>query len=208
MTHCLRFWQALGLLGLWLLAAGPARAQTPDSTNVLTPDSTVVDNAGSFTPPPAGLPSPEFETYNVAGSGVRYTGALTGLLTTGTVERLYLSTSHTGNLATKRHWLFPAAFNYTYGRQNGGLRERELLLLTTPAYRRGKWKYYLLAELETSNLRAIANRVVAGGGLGYQLYQRHHQQRAGPEHLPARRAHRLRHRARAGTAACCAAAPA
>ena len=101
---------------------------------------------------------------------MRYTAAITGLLSTGTVERLYFSTSHTGNLATG-HWLFPAAFNYSYGRQNGSLREQELLLLTTPAYRLGRWKFYLLAELETSNLRAIDQRLVAGGGVGYKLYQ-------------------------------------
>ena len=156
-------------LVLALLGASPAaRAQTPDSTSVAPADSTVADKAGSFTPPPAGLPSPEFETYNVAG-GVRYTAALTGLLTTGTVERVYFSTSHTGNFTTG-HWQFPAALSYSYGRQSRALRERELLLLTTPDYRLGRWKFYALAELETSNLRAIDRRVVAGGGVGYQLY--------------------------------------
>ena len=159
------------LLGLLLLlsAAGAARAQAPDSTRVAPTDSTVTDKAGGFTPPPAGLPSAEFETYNVNGNGVRYTAALTGLLSTGTVERLYFSTSHTGNY-TIGHWQFPAALNYSYGRQAGAVRERELLLLTTPDYRLGRWKYYALAEFETSNLRAIDRRVVAGGGVGYQLY--------------------------------------
>lgn len=158
------------LLVLLLLAVGTARAQVPDSTDTGGgADSTVINKAGSFTPPPAGLPSPEFETYNVSGNGVRYTAALTGLLTTGTVERLYFSTSHTGNYSTG-HWQFPAALNYSYGRQDGALRERELLLLTTPDYHLGRWKFYALAELETSNLRAIDSRVVAGGGVGYQLY--------------------------------------
>ncbi|GAA4053618.1 hypothetical protein GCM10022409_45690 [Hymenobacter glaciei] len=153
-----------------VLAAGTARAQVPDSTNTGGgPDSTVIDKAGSFTPPPAGLPSPEFETYNVHGNGVRYTAALTGLLTTGTVERVYFSTSHTGNYTTG-HWQFPAALSYSYGRQGGALRERELLLLLTPAYRLGRWKFYVLGEFETSNLRAIDRRVVTGGGVGYQLY--------------------------------------
>ncbi|MDQ2773058.1 MAG: DUF481 domain-containing protein [Bacteroidota bacterium] len=160
----------LAVLGL-LLATATVHAQAPDSTSTGSgQDSTVVDNAGNFTPPPAGLPSAEFETYNVDGSGIRYTAAVTGLLSTGTVERLYFSTSHTGNLAAG-HWLFPAAFNYSYGRQNGSLREQELLLLTTPAYRLGNWKLYLLAEFETSNLRAIDQRVVAGGGVGYKLFQ-------------------------------------
>ena len=133
------------------------------------PDSAAVSGAGGFTPPPAGLPSAEFETYNVDGTGVRYTAAITGLYTTGTVERVYFNTSHTGGFAVG-HWQFPAALNYSYGRQDGTLRERELLVLTTPDYRIRKWKFYALGELETSNLRAIDRRVVAGGGVGYQLY--------------------------------------
>ena len=144
------------LLLLLLGAARVGHAQTPDSTNVMPNDSTVIDKAGGFTPPPAGLPSAEFETYNVDGNGVRYTAALTGLLTTGNF--------------TAGHWQFPAALSYSYGRQAGAVRERELLLLSTPDYRLGRWKFYALAELETSNLRAIDRRVVAGGGVGYQLY--------------------------------------
>jgi putative salt-induced outer membrane protein YdiY len=100
---------------------------------------------------------------------VRYTAALTGIYTTGTVERVYFSTSHTGGF-TVGHWQFPAAFSYSYGRQDGALRERELLLLSTPDYRIHKWKFYALGEFEASNLRAITRRVVTGGGVGYQLY--------------------------------------
>ncbi|UOQ99525.1 DUF481 domain-containing protein [Hymenobacter sp. 5317J-9] len=159
---------AAGLLLLvLLLASQAARAQT-DSTATAPADSSAV-SAGTFAPPPAGLPSAEFETYNVDGTGVRYTAALTGLYTTGTVERVYFSTSHTGGLVVG-HWQFPAALSYSYGRQDGALRERELLLLTTPDYRVGRWKLYALGEFETSNLRAIAQRVVTGGGAGYQLY--------------------------------------
>jgi len=160
-------------LWVWLaalaggLAAAPARAQT-DSTAVPT-DSTALNGVGGLTPPPSGLPSAEFETYNVDGTGLRYTAALTGLYTTGTAERVYLSTSHTANLAV-RHWLLPAAASYSYGRQGGELKERELLLLSTPGYRLGRWRGYTLAELEISNLRAIDHRVVLGGGAGYQIY--------------------------------------
>ena len=161
--------KSITLLGvLLLLAAQGARAQT-DSTATAPVDSAAVNSVGGLTPPPAGLPSAEFETYNVNSRGVRYTAALTGLYTTGTVERVYFSTSHTGGL-TRGHWQFPAALSYSYGRQDGALRERELLLLSTPDYRIGKWKFYALGEFETSNLRAITRRVVAGGGVGYQLY--------------------------------------
>jgi hypothetical protein len=168
MMQLLRFGPWAVLLVLLVLSL-QARAQTPDSTARAAPDSTAINSAGGITPPPAGLPSAEFETYNVDGTGVRYTAALTGLFSTGTVERAYFSTSHTGNLAAG-HWLFPAAASFSYGRQAGALREQELLLLTTPAYRLGKWKFYSLAEFETSNLRAIGHRQVLGGGVGYQLY--------------------------------------
>ncbi len=166
MTQRLFFRHLVGLV--FLLVGHAARAQT-DSTGTAAPDSAAVSGGGGLTPPPAGLPAAEFETYNIDGTGVRYTAALTGLLTTGTVERVYFNTSHTGNLAVG-HWQFPAAASYSYGRQSGVLKERELLLLTTPDYRLGKWKLYTLGELETSNLRAIAHRVVLGGGVGYQLY--------------------------------------
>ena len=164
----MRFRFLLSLL-IGLLASLTARGQEPDSTGTAAPDSAVVNGAGGIAPPPAGLPSAEFETYNVDGTGVRYTAALTGIYTTGTVERVYFSTSHTGGFTTG-HWQFPAAFSYSYGRQDGALRERELLLLSTPDYRLGRWKFYALGEFETSNLRAIDRRVVAGGGVGYRLY--------------------------------------
>ena len=158
------------LVGLALLGAGHAAHAQTDSTATQGPDSAAVSGGGGLTPPPAGLPSAEFEKYGMAGSGVRYTAALTGLYTTGTVERVYFTTSHTGAWAV-RHWEFPAAASYSYGRQSGQLKERELLLLVTPDYRLGKWKFYTLAEFQTSNLRAIDHRTVLGGGVGYQLYR-------------------------------------
>lgn len=100
---------------------------------------------------------------------MRDTAALPGRCTTGTMERVYFSTNHTGGFTTG-HWQFPAALSY--GQQNGAQRrERELLLpLSTPGYRIRRWKFYALGELETSNLRAIDRRVVAGSGVGYQPY--------------------------------------
>jgi hypothetical protein len=169
MTQWLRGSNGGWLIGVFLLLASyGARAQA-DSTATAKPDSAAVSGGGTLTPSPAGLPSPEFETYSVKGKGVRYTAALTGLYTSGTVERVFFSTSHTGNLAVKR-WQFPLAATFSYGRQDGGLKEREWLLLTTPDYRLGRWKFYALSELEISNLRAIAHRVVLGGGVGYQIY--------------------------------------
>lgn len=162
-------------LGRLALAAGllltrPAHAQTAaDSAATAPADSSGVGGGGGLAPPPGGLPSSEFETYNMDGTGGHYTAALTGLLSTGTVERVYFSTNHTANFSA-RHWQFPTAVGFSYGRQSGAVREREWLLLTTPDYRLGRWKFYGLTELESSNLRAIAYRLVLGGGLGYQLY--------------------------------------
>ena len=163
----------MGLLaGAGLALPGRALAQTPgDTTSTQTQaDTTAAPVVAPSVGAVGGLPSSEFETYNVSGTGVRYTAALTGIYSSGTVERIYFTTSHTANLALGRHWLLPAAFNFSYGKQDGTLRERELLGLFTPAYRQGKLKYYALAEGEQSNLRAIARRLVGGGGVGYQFY--------------------------------------
>ncbi|MGI4762416.1 MAG: DUF481 domain-containing protein [Janthinobacterium lividum] len=162
-----------GLLLASLAQPSPALAQTiPDSTAAKAPaaDTAAAPVVASSSSGASGLPSSEFETYNVSGSGVRYTAALTGIYSTGTVERIYLTTSHTGNLALGKHWLLPAAVNFSYGKQDGLLRERELLGLFTPAYQVGRLKYYALGEAGQSNLRAIARRYVVGGGVGYQFY--------------------------------------
>ncbi len=167
-----RRWRA----GLWattsLALPALALAQTaPDSVSTRpAADTTAAPVVAASTSAAGGLPSSEFETYNVSGQGIRYTAALTGIYSSGTVERIYLTASHTGNLALGKHWLLPAALNFSYGKQDGLLRERELLGLFTPAYKVGRLKYYALAEGEQSNLRAIARRWVVGGGVGYQLY--------------------------------------
>lgn len=143
-----------------LFLAFPALAQTADTTAA----PVVAASVGG------GLPSSEFETYTVNESGTRYTASLTGIYTTGTVERIYITTSHTGNFKLSRHWLLPASFSFSYGKQDGLLRERELVGLLTPTYQRGRVKYYLLGDAEQSNLRAIARRYVVGVGAGYTLY--------------------------------------
>jgi hypothetical protein len=166
-----RRWRA-GLLATTSLALPAlALAQTPDSTSThIEADTMAAPVVAPSANAAGGLPSSEFETYNVNGRGIRYTAALTGIYSSGTVERIYFTTSHTGSLALGKHWLLPGALNYSYGKQDGLLRERELLGLFTPAYKRGRLKYYALTEGEQSNLRAIARRYVVGGGVGYQFY--------------------------------------
>ena len=170
----LKFW-CPGLLALLLVAGSPAaRAQsvaksartTPKADTITTP--AVAPAAGSA----GGLPATEFGTYPVKGRGIRYTASLTGLYTTGTVERTFLSTSHTVNLSFKGgHWLAPVALNFSYGKQDRVQREREFLLLSTPTYQQGRYKFYTLGQVEYSNLRAINYRVMGGLGVGYQIYR-------------------------------------
>ena len=165
--HCpkksLLSWRLAGLallLGAW--GAGPAQAQTTSASTDSTTTATPTSAAG-------GLPSSEFETYALK-SDVRYTATVTGIISTGTVQRVYFTTSHTGNFKLSEHWLLPTALTYSYGKQNGLLNERELVGLVTPTYQRGRVKYCLLGNAEQSNLRAIARRLVTGVGAGYQLY--------------------------------------
>ena len=157
-------WRVGFTLLLGTCVAGLAQAQTTPSTadSTATPAATPTSAAG-------GLPSSEFETYTVK-TGVRYTATLTGIYSTGTVERVYFTSSQTGNFKLSQHWLVPMALTFSYGKQDGALRERELVGLVTPTYQRGRVKYYLLGDGEQSNLRAIARRFVTGAGAGYQLY--------------------------------------
>ena len=162
----------LGLLGF----SQPATAQTPAPADTTRRAAAPIDTVATPAVAPAaggaaGLPSTEFETYNASGRGVRYTASLTGLYTTGTVERTFLSTSHTANFAFRGGRLrLPVGFNFSYGRQNGLLNERETSLLLTPSYQRGRFKGYALGNAERSNLRAIDYRLVTGLGVGYRLY--------------------------------------
>ena len=162
--------KGFGLVVAVALVAGRARAQqapAADTTKAPTATTPVVAPAAGAA---GGLPSSEFETYTVKARGTRYTATLTGIYSAGTVERIYFTTSHTANFKLTKHWLLPASASFSYGKQDGLVRERELLGLLTPTYQRGRVKYYLLADAERSNLRAIVGRFVAGAGAGYTLY--------------------------------------
>ena len=146
----------------------PARdtAATPRADTTATP--AVAPAAGGAT----SAPSTDYEEYNRSGRGLRYTASLTGQYAAGTVERTLLSTTHALNLAFRGgRFRLPVGFSFSYGRQDARLRERELLLTTTPSLTRGRFKYYGQAEAGRSNLRAIDYRVLTGLGLGRTLYQ-------------------------------------
>ncbi|WP_426060205.1 DUF481 domain-containing protein [Hymenobacter sp. B1770] len=151
-------------------------AQTvPDSTarpvNAAPADTAAAPEVAPTAGAAGSVPATEFETYNASGRGLRYTAALTGLYTTGTVERVFFSTNHTANFAFRGgRWRLPVGANFSYGRQDARLKEREGLLLLTPSYQRGRFRGYALSEAGFSNLRAIERRLVHGLGAGYNLY--------------------------------------
>lgn len=170
------FLARLLLFGLFLLPA-LARAQTtPADTVSASPaaaDTTDVPAVAPAAGGAAGQPSTEFENYNLSGTGIRYTASLTGLYSSGTAERTFIATSHTANFAFGGGRLrLPTAFSYSYGRQDGLLREREILFVATPSLRLSKrLRLYALTEASRSNLRAIDRRLINGAGAGYTLYQ-------------------------------------
>ncbi|WP_159466658.1 DUF481 domain-containing protein [Dyadobacter sp. 3J3] len=59
---------------------------------------------------------------------------------------------------------------FTYGKQNGILAERDSYLdLFVDVFKKRKTYVFALGNLETSNLRGITLRVLAGGGIGYRV---------------------------------------
>lgn len=181
--HYRLLWGWLFLLGLWGLATTAYAQTTPparDSAAAPRADTTATPAVAPAAGGAASAPSTDFEEYNSSGRGIRYTASLTGQYTAGTVERTLLSTSQTANFAFRGgRFRLPVGFNFSYGRQDAVLKERELLLTTTPSLRRGRFKYYGQLEAGRSNLRAIDYRVLTGLGLGYTIYEDSLQQELG-----------------------------
>lgn len=140
-------------LSRWLLAPG-----------IWTLALTALAQAPAPTPTePAAKPATEKAT-------LRYTDQLTGTYSAGAVSRVLLNTAHTLTYARGRHFGFPLGGSLLYGKQNGLLKERELLLNLTPYYRLGRFRAYATSTYEQSNLRGIRNRTQAGAGPGWAVY--------------------------------------
>ncbi|MBT2557485.1 DUF481 domain-containing protein [Hymenobacter sp. ISL-91] len=99
-----------------------------------------------------------------------YAGQLTGAYSSGGVNRTLLSTSQDITVTRGRHVGIPLHGRFAYGKQNGLLQERELLVNTTPYYWKGRFRAYALGGFEQSNLRGISRRVQLGAGPGWALY--------------------------------------
>jgi putative salt-induced outer membrane protein YdiY len=109
--------------------------------------------------PPA-LPVPQAATW-------RYNSQLTGIYTSGAVERTLFTTAQALTWAQGRHFGAPLTGSFSYGRQEARLRERELLVTLAPYYRLDRFRAYALGTYERSNLRDIRYRTQAGAGPGW-----------------------------------------
>ena len=101
---------------------------------------------------------------------VVYNGQLTGAYSRGGVNRTLLSTNQSLTFTRGKHYGLPLTGSFLYGKQNGLLNERELLLNATPYYYKGRFRAYALGGFERSNLRGITSRVQLGAGPGWAFY--------------------------------------
>lgn len=99
-----------------------------------------------------------------------YNTQLTGAYSRGGVSRTLLTTTQAVTFTRGQHYGLPITGNFTYGRQDGLLRERELLINATPYYYKGRFRAYILGGFERSNLRGITSRVQLGAGPGWAFY--------------------------------------
>ncbi|WP_324677866.1 DUF481 domain-containing protein [Hymenobacter sp. GOD-10R] len=99
-----------------------------------------------------------------------YNGQLTGAYSRGGVNRALLSTTHAVTFTRGKHYGLPLNGSFIYGKQDGFLKERELLLSATPYYYKGRFRAYAIGGFERSNLRGITDRVQLGGGPGWAFY--------------------------------------
>lgn len=117
-------------------------------------------------PAPLAEPAPNAATEPAT---LHYNDQLTGTFTSGAVRRTLLNTAHAFSYSRGRHFGLPLNGSFVFGKQDGRLRERELLLGLTPYYRAGRFRAYAIGAYERSNLRGIRNRQQVGAGPGWAL---------------------------------------
>ena len=99
-----------------------------------------------------------------------YNSQLTGAFSSGGVNRALLSTTQAVTFTRGQHYGLPLYGSFIYGKQDGLLKERELLLNATPYYYKGRFRAYAIGGFERSNLRGITSRVQLGAGPGWAFY--------------------------------------
>ncbi|OJV12844.1 MAG: hypothetical protein BGO21_03660 [Dyadobacter sp. 50-39] len=157
---CFRFTKLSAFLILLVSLSAGAQNTKPDSTGLkmLPADSTVTARADTSITPPRVL----IDT-------IRYRFVGDGNFTRGNVNRslmvLRAELTLSGpviNIATNPR--------FTYGKQNGVLAERDTYVdLFVDVFKKRKTYVFGLAALETSNLRRIDLRQMAGAGIGYRV---------------------------------------
>lgn len=159
---CFRFFTLIAFLSAFISAPAWAQDAKPDSTGLkLLPADSV-----STTRPDTIVPR-----SRVLIDTVRYRFIGDGNFTKGNVNRslmvLRAELVFSGpviNIATNPR--------FTYGEQNGVLAERDTYVdLFVDVFKKRKTYVFGLAALETSNLRRIDLRQMAGAGVGYRLLQ-------------------------------------
>ena len=157
---CHPFFKLTALLILLLSAPVLAQDAQPDTTNLqLIPADSVV----------APKPDTAITAPRVLIDTVRYRLIGDGNFTKGNVNRslmvLRAELTFSGpviNIATNPR--------FTYGKQNGVLAERDTYVdLFVDVFKKRKTYVFGLAALETSNLRRIDLRQMAGAGIGYRV---------------------------------------
>jgi putative salt-induced outer membrane protein YdiY len=99
-----------------------------------------------------------------------YNAQLTGAYSRGGVNRALLTTTQNLTFTRGQHYGLPVTGNFIYGKQDGLLKERELLLNATPYYYQGRFRAYAIGGFERSNLRGITSRLQLGAGPGWAFY--------------------------------------
>ncbi|GAB3999751.1 hypothetical protein GCM10028807_50870 [Spirosoma daeguense] len=145
----------------------PLRPSTPkaDSTQVIpATDSTEADTII------VKIVTPSVDTNKVI---FRYRLTADGTITAGNVNRTLLQLTSSFDYQLSRNFKLSSNPSFVFGKQSGILAEREWFGDFRTTYRHEKRLYYLaFGSYERSNLRQIAHRWTAAGGIGYKLVNR------------------------------------
>ncbi|GAB2780739.1 hypothetical protein GCM10027275_25380 [Rhabdobacter roseus] len=141
-------------------SAAYAQETSPDTTQVPRPDSLLLQPADSLVL--RGFVLVDTLNYRFIGDGNFTRGNVNRSLMVLRAE--ILATGPVISMATNPR--------FTYGKQNNVLAERDTYLdLFIDVFKKRKTYVFGLGTVETSNLRGIALRQLAGAGVGYRLLQ-------------------------------------
>lgn len=144
----------------------PLRAQIADTADPLrpsAPDTTKRAKADSSVTRASLKPTHDSVTYRIKLTA-------DGTANSGNVNRILLQLTSAIDYELSRQFKLSTNPSFIYGRQNGLLNEREWAGDLRSTFKYEDRLYYLaFGSLEKSNLRKIALRFSAAGGVGYKL---------------------------------------